>query len=501
MKVRIKIGDFKNRVSVTCADGKAVVEGNEYTLPEKFFAKSNPDPSIKYALRLFHLHTEREAEEILKTLPDEISEHLKIIKVGRNFDGVGLDRFWIVKEEFDNQDECEEWRDSILKKSDFEYRKRISIEGGIYKLYPDIPATSVVIADQNDNHLLSGKNVEIVSPSGMEITDAPVGESFHWEHTENLRFLGKLYFMPGENGVLVVNEIPLEEYLASVNSSEMSAEAPIEFLKAQTIAARSTVIATMDCHHHGEPYDLCNGDHCQCYYGSGRTEERSLQAAEMTDGIILIHDSKVCDTRYAKICGGITEKFHHVWENYNPGCLPSKFDGEGDKPEYKNWNEYINDKPDCYCNPEKYPYPDYFDYARPWFRWEIDCEVGKLSQIIEERTGENIGRIQDIKIRTSGESGRITGLEITGSKDSVEVNGELNIRRVLSESHLPSSCFYTTFEDDKIVFHGAGWGHGVGMCQMGALNMAVMGFDYRRILAHYYPHTQYYNINHKINTL
>jgi SpoIID/LytB domain protein len=292
----------------------------------------------------------------------------------------------------------------------------------------------------------------------------------------------------------VINESPLEEYLASVNSSEMSAYAPLEFLKAQSIAARGTVLATKGCHHYGEPFDLCNGDHCQCYYGKSRLQPRSLEAVETTSGQVLTYQSIICDTRYAKICGGITETFDNVWENFNPPYLPRKFDSESkcgvDSLQSTPMFSYIQSSPACYCNPFLHPYPDYLSEACKWFRWEIKYSGEELSKIVNERISSGIGQILSLQPEAWGLSGRIKRMRIKGAKGESELNGELRIRRALSYSHLPSSCFIIEQEDEIITLKGAGWGHGVGLCQMGALNMALMGKKCEEILQHYYPGTK-----------
>ena len=493
MKIKVKIGDFVSVVRMSGNNARLVNKGGNISLPAKFSITSDSSEEIKYGFRLLHLHSRNQAEEILKRLPSEIIKEVKIIPVGRNWGSASIERFWIIRQAFKEITSLNSWKNRTLKRLDDALRRRVEIEGGVYKIFPESPASDVILADDSGCEIARMKRITIASRDGIKVSDVPVGETFHWEHKENLIFNGELIIQGGENGILVVNEIDIEDYLASVNSSEMSSKAHPEFLKAQTIAARATVLATMGCHHYGEPFDLCNSDHCQCYYGSGRVENRSLEASRATEGQFLFWDGKVADTRYAKTCGGITEKFNQVWEQYDPAYLPKFFDGGDKLIDYSDWNEYIDSKPDCYCNPEIYPYPDFFDYARPWFRWEISFTNERLSEIIRERTGRDIGRIKDIIPAERGESGRITRITIVGD-DELEINGELNIRRALSDSHLPSSCFIVQIDGEDIIFKGAGWGHGVGLCQMGALAMAGLGFDFKEILGHYYPGVEIVNI-------
>ena len=486
MKIKVKIGDFDGNVKIHCRKGYAECREIKFELPESFYAFSNCPEKITYGARLFHLHSRERAESIMNELSPKISQELKIIPVGKRWQGAGIERYWIVRDNFSDETQANNWKKDLSASLDLRNRRQMEIEGGIYKIFPEYPSTDICIANNEGTIIARGEKFILHAVEGITITDAPVGETFHWEHTEDLLFKGKLILQAGEKETLIVNEIDIEDYLASVNSSEMSSKAPPEFLKAQTIAARGTVLATMGCHHHGEPFDLCNGDHCQCYYGSGRIEERSVEAAKSTAGKVLTWNGIVADTRYAKTCGGLTEKFNHVWEDYDPAYLPKFFDGKDRSRDYDDWSEYINDRPDCYCSPEKFPYPEYFNYAEPWFRWEMVYTNIGLSDLIRRRTGKDLGIISEIVPLERGDSGRIKSLLIKGD-DEIEINGELNIRRTLSESHLPSSCFIIKYDKSEITIRGAGWGHGVGLCQMGALNMAILGFRAEEILAHYYP--------------
>ncbi len=490
MNLRTKIADEPEGFIIECRRGKAYLEKGA-PLPRRFKVSCPERNKIQYCLRLLHLHSQAEAEKLHKSFPREVASTLDIIETGDRLDGLGIPRFWLVKEEFPAEADAAAWRSDTSPRLDRALRNRIQVEGGIYRRYSQLPGANVVIKSADGSVIADKPVIRMKSTHGITITNAPVGETFHWQRREDLTFEGALEFHPGEKGLLAVNEIPLEEYLASVNSSEMSAQSPLEFLKAQTIAARSAVLATKGCHHYGEPFDLCNGDHCQCYYGITRVEARSQEAVSATDSVILTHRGIVADARYAKTCGGMRERFDAVWESFNPEYLPAAWDGEKPLLLNRDWDRCIASRPDCWCNPETHPYPEYFDHAKPWFRWKISQDNNQLAEIIVARTGVDVGAIKEIRALSRGDSGRINRLLIIGEKE-VEIAGELNIRRALSDTHLPSSCFTAEIDDsgEMVVLRGAGWGHGVGMCQMGALNMALAGKNCEEILRFYYPNTK-----------
>lgn len=486
MNIRIKIADFPSAVQLSAENCIAFTDSTEIVLPSIFSAQASSPAEILYCRRLFHLHTEPEIEPLLNSFPEEIRKELTVEYPGAKWDGRGISRYWITTRGFADETELAKYSNEILGNLPLKLSGRTQIEGGVFAKHLSNSDQQLIITATDGKIILQSPIIRLCAPKGVTVKNAPVGTTFHWEHTEDLTFNGILELRPGAEGLLVISEIPLEEYLASVNSSEMSAYAPLEFLKAQTIAARGTVAATMGCHHYGEPYDLCNGDHCQCYYGSGRLQARSQEAAELTAGMALTWRGIICDTRYAKTCGGVMETFNNVWEKYNPGYLKDRFDGDAQGYSIDDPAKYLKDKPDCWCNPEIHPYPDYFDYAKPWFRWKIDYDKYQLAEIAAGKTGKNITRIDKLVPFRRGKSGRITRLKVE-CEQPFEIFGELNIRRILSQTHLPSSCFLAYTTGDRMTILGAGWGHGVGLCQMGALNMAIAGKTTGEILAHYYP--------------
>ncbi len=488
MNIRIKIAEFPRQVKLFAESLQLSSSWKSLSFPQIITAEASGCEVIDYMVRIFHKHDEKTAEQSAIILSSLMGNHFDIIEPGRNWGGREIKRFWVVLKKNFSEAEAKDFLREMKDKLPVEYKSAVAIEWGILAIHPKIPTNEVILRTLEGEELHRGNVIRLHAPKGICIGGTPVGETFHWEHREDLHFEGTIELRAGARGILVINELPLEDYLASVNSSEMSAEAPLEFLKAQTIAARGTVAATSGCHHYGEPFDLCNGDHCQCYYGSKRIEPRSQEAAESTSGKVLLHSGIIADTRYAKICGGLTEEFNFIWEDFKPPYLPSKFDGQGEY-RFNNIVSYIKDNPVCWCNPQIHPYPKDFDYATPWFRWKFEYERDELSELIRKNMGYDLNGIDELMPLKRGKSGRITQLKVGRGEDFL-IEGELNIRRALSDSHLPSSCFVIDIEGDKVILEGAGWGHGVGMCQLGALNMATVGKKYGEILDHYYPGTK-----------
>ena len=355
-----------------------------------------------------------------------------------------------------------------------------------------------------------------------------IGNRFHWQRNENQAFHGNLIFRPRENGTITaINEISLEDYLKSVISSEMSATAPMEFLKTHAILSRSWLLAALERRKETEDtskpaerivekerevirwydredhdlYDVCADDHCQRYQGvtkitSGHAEEAVLE----TRGMVIAYGSEICDARYAKACGGITEDFETAWEDKRVPYLKSVSDAP--LPHYPVVTEeeavrWILSFPDAYCNTKderllERILPDFDRDTTEFFRWTIEYARGDLEEILRTKSGIDFGMLQEIIPLARGPSGRISRLNIVGSKRSMVVGKELEIRRWLSRTHLYSSAFIVTVTRDALgeaqafTFHGAGWGHGVGLCQIGAAVMATRGFTAEQILGHYF---------------
>jgi stage II sporulation protein D len=356
---------------------------------------------------------------------------------------------------------------------------------------------------------LEGKNIgstvrivpEIIKDSTcITVSNVIIGIEFHWQKFEDLDYRGIIEVRINNRGKLnVINEIDIESYLTSVNSSEMTSDCPLGLLEAQTVAARSTVLATMGKHHYNANFHLCSDDHCQCYHGKKREQKPSLQAVKNTWGQVIKFENEICDARYSKICGGIMEAYHDVWENVKIPYMISGIDSDEKILFPANTEEkvrqLIDTKVPAYCNTELYPLPPKLAElysTKSLFRWEVSYTRQEIEALILEKTGEDIGELRDIIPLERGDSGRLIYIEFVGTKKKLKIGKELQIRRVLSNSHLYSSCFYVEKEigrDGKaiqFVLRGAGWGHGVGLCQVGATVMAKKGILYPKILQHYY---------------
>ena len=363
--------------------------------------------------------------------------------------------------------------------------------------------------------------------------DVTIGRQFHWERKEDQTFAGSLQFIPDGDTLWAVNILPVEDYLTSVISSEMNSAAPKEFLKAHAVISRSWVLAQISASRrgvhsvggedadNGNPYrrikwydhdqhklfDVCADDHCQRYQGMTRIDNpNAVQAVRETAAETLVFKGHLCDARFSKCCGGISEQFETCWQDRHEDYLvpvrdasfrDTSFPDLTDEAEAGKW---IRSTPQSFCSK---PSPDvlrqvlnsYDRETEGFYRWKVRYEANELSALFARKSGLDIGRIEDIKPLKRGPSGRIYELLICGSKHAVTIGKELEIRRVLSETHLYSSAFTVDVEKDTdgnataFTLTGAGWGHGVGLCQIGAAVMGSKGYSYREILSHYYPGT------------
>jgi SpoIID/LytB domain protein len=349
-----------------------------------------------------------------------------------------------------------------------------------------------------------------------------IGSRFHWERTEDQVFEGDLFLQLDKDGTLVaINEIPLENYLKSVISSEMNATAPIEFLKAHAILSRSWLLAALDrkkemkdppevaeqlIGKEGEVmrwydrqehdlFDVCSDDHCQRYQGIKKIlSKQAEEAIRETRGMAITYQDEVCDARYSKACGGLTEEFDTAWDGKRIPYLESISDASISHPLIRTEEEarrWILSEPEVYCNTKDEALlekilPDSDQETKGFFRWRVEYSREELEEILREKSGFDFGTLEEVLPLQRGPSGRISRLRIVGSKKSMVVGKELEIRRWLSRSHLYSSAFIVTVETGRFTFRGAGWGHGVGLCQIGAAVMAIRGFSAEEILKHYF---------------
>ena len=369
------------------------------------------------------------------------------------------------------------------------------------------------------------------SQDGFGILDVLIGVGFHWEQKEDQHFPGALKLTQVEGEIQSINLVSVEQYLACVISSEMRGDSSPALLRAHTIISRSWLLAQIqkqalldqsgkvfDAIYEGvdeyirwydredhQGFHVCADDHCQRYQGITRARNpQVLLAVEETRGEVLEYDGKICDARFSKCCGGVTEEFQNCWEPVAHSYLKRVDDrpaGAGDKmvdlKVESNAERFIKGSPEAFCNTGdmallKQVLNDYDQASSDFYRWEVRYTQDEISALIREKSGFDFGEILDLVPVDRGESGRLVRLRITGVKRSILVGKELEIRRWLSPTHLFSSAFIVEKQEVRdgvpgaFVLRGAGWGHGVGLCQIGAAVMAHRGYTHENILKHYY---------------
>ena len=366
--------------------------------------------------------------------------------------------------------------------------------------------------------------------SSFTLEDVTIGVNFHWERKEAQTFLGKLRFIVENNNICAINELPVETYLISVISSEMRATSSLELLKAHAVISRSWLLAQMEQrkaennnavkqpslfktdneivrwydredHKH---FDVCADDHCQRYQGITKAANKHVvEAIKQTAGEILTSRGEICDARYSKCCGGAVEEFQYCWENIRKPYLQALPDTMPDTTSLPNLTneavarQWILSSPNAFCNTtdQKVLFQvlnDFDQETTDFYRWTQIYSQAEVKQLLEEKLAMQFGDIIDLIPMERGKSGRIYRLKIIGTQRTLIIGKELEIRRALSKSHLYSSAFVVEKVDIKdgvpqqFIIKGAGWGHGVGLCQIGAAMMGVQGYRYDEILLHYY---------------
>lgn len=339
----------------------------------------------------------------------------------------------------------------------------------------------------------------------VTLYDVREGTGFHWEREVDRTYPGVIEIRIDHRGLLTAYvEVPIETYLKGVVPSEMPASFPLEALKAQAIAARSEVLAKIGVKHPNDPFDLCAHVHCQAYTGCTNEDERASRAVDETRGQLLTLHGEVAEAVYGSSCGGHTEDKLNVWNPPNAPHLKGGWDaadsiGEPQKLDLSSEigaKKWVAAKPKVWCNTAAFPgLPTVLSRAEENFRWDVTYSRRELEDIIRRKSGEEIGQLIDIIPLRRGVSGRLMEIEIHGTRKNLKIQRELNIRNVLSLKYLKSACFTIEVEIGEDArplnfhFRGAGWGHGVGMCQIGAGVMATQGHSYKNILTHYYPGT------------
>ena len=337
----------------------------------------------------------------------------------------------------------------------------------------------------------------------ISLSEVTIGKAFHWERNETQTFGGELRLLVDQDQLQAVNVIPVEDYLTSVISSEMKSTCPMEYLKASAIVSRSWLLTQMrrrqehssslalpnfkqdestllrwyDRHEH-TLFDVCADDHCQRYQGIGRIENQAVHEAVLqTRGLVLTHDGEVCDARFGKCCGGRTNEFQYCWDNISVPYLSSVDDPFCNVSDKQLLAQVLN---------------SYDLETTDFYRWTVEYTQEEIHDLICKHLNTEMGSILSLEPLEAGPGGHISMLRVVGQEHTMTVGKELEIRRMLSSTHLKSSAFTIETLDicegipQRFVLHGRGWGHGVGMCQIGAASMAAQGYDFRSILAHYY---------------
>ena len=374
--------------------------------------------------------------------------------------------------------------------------------------------------------------------ASFSLYDVTIGIKFHWERQETQIFSGTLRLVVEEEKITAINILPVEEYLVSVISSEMNASASPEFLKASAVISRSWLYAQIEKRKKMKGYDrgffsfnksdgelvrwydredhtifdVCADDHCQRYQGITRAcNENVVEAVKATRGQILMYGEEICDARFSKCCGGATEEFEYCWEDKHLPYLASIRDivperQTGTRPELPDLTQeeeaerWIRSAPPSFCHtddPEilRQVLNDYDRETRDFYRWKVEYTQEELASLVADNLKMDFGAIIDLVPVERGPGGHLSKLKIIGTKETLVVGKELEIRRVLSRSHLFSSAFVVDKKDAgggipaRFILTGAGWGHGVGMCQIGAAVMGAKGYPYDEILKHYYDGT------------
>lgn len=373
--------------------------------------------------------------------------------------------------------------------------------------------------------------------SFFELQDVTIGINFHWERKEVQRFKGELKIIVEDDRLTAINIIPIEDYLTSVISSEMSATASLELLKAHAVISRSWLLNKLKVangklkvimhpdntanfelstlpsqlikwydHEAHKNFDVCADDHCQRYQGITRTSTpQAIEVVFATRGEVLMYEGEICDARFSKCCGGAFEEFQNCWENVKHPYLIGQRDSKTetrlpDLTKEVEADKWIRTSPAAFCNTHNKQVlsqvlNNYDQETTDFYRWRVCYSQQELSELIHKRSGIEFGKIIDLIPVERGTSGRLVRLKIVGTLRTLIIGKELEIRRTLSSSHLYSSAFVVDKEykeDEKeipsrFILTGSGWGHGVGLCQIGAAVMGEQGYKYKEILSHYYP--------------
>ena len=506
---RLKIGfvkqrdylDFKltGKYAVFNDQGVAILQG--VSAPVKWRLKVENRQKAKYEYNiLIGKYTDKElaSEEGYKLIEKGIGAQIKTRGGKIYFKNKVINdntEYWLVIDQLASNEEAHDFANRRLKGSSYNIiREKLNEPHGLFELF-----------DNEFEKLGESENLlRIVPESSDNVTYVYDIADDHQEYNgDNYTALkGPIEFRCMDDGrITVICEIGIEEYVQLVIANQISANGPKEFLKALAVAVRSKVLANLCIKHHNEAFDVCAGRHCQTFGGWLDVSDDITQAVRDTYGVVIKKKNRIVEADYTEICGGYTESFHLYSENkqlYSPifdGGNKEEFKKFGDLTQIENLKKWTTELPEVYCNPDlnsNYQVPNFF---RNYFRWKITFDREELEQIINQKIGKKIGMLYDIIPVSRGISGRMKEVEILASDKNLILSGESEIREALSDNELPSTCFIVEpLLDDEgfpvsFSFYGAGAGHGVGLCQSGAITMALNGSNYDEILKHYYRGT------------
>ncbi|MBK3516735.1 SpoIID/LytB domain-containing protein [Carboxylicivirga marina] len=417
----------------------------------------------------------------------------------------------------------------------YKHSSGVTLTSGKYKV--SIAGNVLELVQCNNGEEILIRNGLLFEPKADDafftIHDVTIGINFHWERDEDQSFKGGLKLITENEKITAINVLSVEDYLMSVISSEMSATSSLELLKAHAVISRSWLLAQIEKNNSLQQatdtyqsvyqsdekfikwydredhinFDVCADDHCQRYQGITKANTSEVvEAVKNTWGEVLMNGEAICDARFSKCCGGMVEKFENVWEPVNHPYLQAFVDNDNNPDGFEldltnesNAEKWILGSPDAFCNTNNKEVliqvlNDYDQETNDFYRWSVSYTQKDISELLKKRTGFDFGIIQDLIPVKRGDSGRLIELKIIGDKKSLTIGKELEIRKALSESHLYSSAFIIEKAEVNgevnFTLKGAGWGHGVGLCQIGAAVMGAKGYNYNAILMHYFRGTE-----------
>ncbi|MEA1987406.1 MAG: SpoIID/LytB domain-containing protein [Candidatus Marinimicrobia bacterium] len=361
------------------------------------------------------------------------------------------------------------------------------------------------------------KFIKNLKDSYIIVEPVIAGRVFHWKKEIDVKLPDTVEILVKDGELLLVNELPLEDYLMCVATSEMGAKCPTALIEAQTVVARSWMLANVEKKHIELGIDVCNDDCCQRYQGMNNLTEHSKKGTENTRGKVIMFDNKICDARYSKSCGGMMEKFENLWENtplpymQNIPDMPKESSVDIDLTREENAKKWILSSPKAFCSPhtidesELKKYLGNVDEEGKYYRWEEEITQEELVKNLNEKLDLNVKEVLQLIPKKRAGSGRMLELEIEYRDINDKIKSKIiykdyDVRLVLHPKFLFSSAIVITYKKDsygtidKFIYNGAGWGHGAGMCQIGALGMSLKGYLVEEILLHYYPNSVYKKI-------